>query len=159
MQPKIIKIIIIFLVLSLVICIFLWVKSRKPPTPEEQIARLLIDAQNAFNEGDSTRLLKYVSQDYDDGSYTRRELVPLVFKAVKVENILRVTVMQPIILVEENTAAATVPVHVERQTSQAMDTGANDSYDLEVQLRMRQQGQRWQVIRATGWDITSHQNR
>lgn len=125
-----------------------WFVSRPRVSDEEQITNMIIEIKRAVETKNAGDVLKYIATDYNDGSYTRREITQLVVAGFRGPEEFRVDVSRPTIRVDGNEAEA--------QASARFTTGAardgSGSMDLQVVARMKKQRGGWKVVSATGWE-------
>lgn len=125
----------------------LWWASRPRLSDEAQILQLLVDVRRAVEAKDAGAVLRAVADDYDDGTYRKRDIVGLVVQGFRDPTPFHVSVESPQIQVTGNRAQAQV-----RAQFWVGEAVGSERINLEVQLEFVRTRRGWQVIRARGWE-------
>ena len=126
----------------------IWLVSRPSPSDEAQIAKLIIDVKQAVEAKSVGGVLKHISDDYDDGGYTKRDITRLAVSGFREPEPFHVHVEAPDIWVSGDTAEARV-----RADFWTGESGlAPDPVHLDLLVEFIKVRGGWKVIRASGWE-------
>ncbi len=73
------------------IIVALWWLTRPPKTDRQQIVNLLAHTEQAIEQRDLGGLMQAVSEDYDDGTYSKRELRRAALAGFREVRAIRIT--------------------------------------------------------------------
>jgi len=131
----------------LVIAVALFINLRRPPlSDEERVKQLFLDAAYAVNTKNAAALMRLVSDDYNDGTFTKRELRRLAIEGLRSSG--RIIVVPSLRSLQIRGGWAHAELEVDVQT-EGYDV-APQHLSLSVDLARR--GRDWKIIRATGWE-------
>jgi hypothetical protein len=136
------------------------VDARRPQgTDAEQIRRLLYEAERAAERRDASGVNRYISDDYDDGTFNAARARYAVMDYLRSQQSVEINIPSETIHVQVDpdgrTATADFRVQFARQTG-----GGSFYNDIDMSLRLQKEpvhyyvlfpGEEWRIVRAEGW--------
>lgn len=118
-------------------------------TDSQQIVQLILQVRRATETKNAAQLLSYISDEYNDGTFTKRDLTRLVVMAFRSPEPYRVQVEQPALHIQGN--RATVDVKAKLWVGQP-EAPEEQEIPLQVHAELVRVRGGWKVIRAKGWE-------
>ncbi|MCD6352027.1 MAG: hypothetical protein J7M26_07900 [Armatimonadetes bacterium] len=120
---------------------------RPRMSDRDLIYHMLADMEQRANQGDYFSLMRYVDDDYRDGSgYSKDDLKRLALQAGRSGEQVQVHVEVKGLVLVKNTATLRVELDVIRSEGEGRP---RENYTITARLHKR--GRRWLVARADGW--------
>jgi len=132
------------LVVLLVAISLVYYLQRPELSDEEQIQRLFLEAERAVEAKDASDIMRLIADDYDDGTFVKRDLTRLAIRAFRTSDEIDVVPYLRLLQVQGQEA------HAELDVDLLVDS---DTQRLKLAVDLKKTGRGWQVIRASGWEV------
>lgn len=127
----------------------LWrVRARPGLCDTAQITNLILDVKRGVEGKRAREVLRRISEDYDDGVFTKRDLTRLAISGFREPGTFNVHVEAPEIEVSGDRAQARL--RAEFWIGRGAGESKRQRLDLQVEF-VKRRG-RWEITRATGWE-------
>jgi len=133
------------IVLLAVVIVVLWWLVRPQKTDRQQIVDLLARTERAIEQQDLGGLMQAVSEDYDDGTYSKRELRRAALAGFREVRAIRITLVLRKLEVSAKEARAELDVDVWIDTASPRPT-----MQVAMWVRLSKESGRWLVTSAGG---------
>ena len=133
------------LVLLAVVIVVIWWLARSPKTDHQQIVDLLRRTERAIERQDLGGVMRAVSEDYADGTYSKRELRRATLAGFREVGTIRITPVLHKLEVSGEDARAELDVDVWIDTDQPRPT-----MHLAMWVELSKGSGRWLVTSAGG---------
>ena len=145
-RPKVIKV-VAAAVLAIVVAIaaYYWL-TRTPPSDRQQILNMFLAVAEAVERKSLSGVMRHISEDYDDGVYTKRELRRLAIAGFRRSGPIDVMAQVRSLDIRGQYATATVEADYTAGYDAPESTG-----HLVLRIEVKKNRGRWQVARAQGW--------
>ena len=128
-----------------VVIVALWWLTRPPKTDHQQIVDLLGRTEQAIQQQDLGGLMQAVSEDYDDGAYTKRDLRQAALAGFREIGTIKITLVLGELVVRGKDARAELDVNVWIDTDSLRPT-----MHVAMWAELSKESGRWLVTRAGG---------
>jgi len=124
-----------------------WLHPRQ--TDEQQIVRTILKVRRAVETKDAGRFLACIADDYDDGTFKKRDITQMVITGFRTAEPFRAEVETPAIQVLGDRAT----VDVKARFSMGQPGGPDETAKaLQIRAEFVRTLGGWKVIRASGWE-------
>jgi len=128
-----------------VVIVVLWWFARPPKTDRQQIVDLLARTERAIEQQDLGGLMRAVSEDYADGTYSKRELRRAALAGFREVRTIRITPVLRELEVSGKDARAELDVDVWLDTDRPRPT-----MHVAIWVKLSKESGRWLVTSAGG---------
>ncbi len=128
-----------------VVIVVLWWLARPPKTDRQQIVDLLARTERAIEQQDLGGLMRAVSEDYADGTYSKRELRRAALAGFREVRTIRITPVLRELEVSGKDARAELDVDVWLDTDRPRPT-----MHVAIWVKLSKESGRWLVTSAGG---------
>ena len=146
-RPQVTRILVAVVVTAIVGSLVAYWLTRRSPSDREQILDAFLAAEQAIERKSVSGLLRHVAADYDDGSYIKGELTPLVLAAFRDSG--AVDVLAHVRSLEIRGEQASAKVEVELSVASYAE---GKRVPLVLQVQLKKARGTWQVTSAQGWE-------
>lgn len=127
-----------------------WLVGRPQPSDQEQVYRLVINAQDAAQRKDARDLLALLSEDYlDHNGYNKRDMTRWIISGLRTA--------EPITVVPEVKSLQVTGDRAELALAVRLwlgDPATTEVIPLTMQIGLQREGRRWRITSARGWEQT-----
>jgi len=120
--------------------------TRSVLSDRQQILDMFLAVEQAVEGKSASSVMRHISENYDDGTYTKRDLTRLAVTVFREREPFNVAPVVRSLEIESNRATAEVKVKfwIGRGPPQ-------DAQDLTLHITLEKTRGTWQVTRARGW--------
>jgi hypothetical protein len=133
--------------------LLLWPRGPKL-SDEEAVVNTVLTMKRAVETKDAGGVLGNVSEQYNDGTYSKREIVGLVVEAFRSPEAFHVSAGQPQVTVSGDRAV----VHMRAEFWIGSGAASTDHQPLAVTGEFAREGHKWKLVRASGWEAAATQS-
>ena len=128
--------------------VVIWWQTRPRPSDEAQIVNVILEVKRAVEDKRAGKVLEHISDDYDDGTYSKREITRLALQGFRETEPFHVHVQNPDIQVSGEKAQ----VGLRAEFWMGQPGTESDHIPLDLVLDLVKTSRGWQVIRVKNWD-------
>ncbi len=144
--PRLLTIVLAILIIAVGAGLTIYWFRRPVPSDRQQVMDVFLQMQRAAERKSLSGVMRHIADDYDDGTYTRRDLMRLGVSAFREPEPFNIVATVRSLEVTGSEAVAMVEVWFSVGAASAR-TGQH----VTVQVQLQKNQGRWQVTSAQGW--------
>ena len=146
-KARIVKILVAFVIIVVGGSLTAYWLPQRAVSDRQQILDMFLQVEQAVERKSISGVMRHISEDYDDGTYSKRDLNQLAIAAFRERGSFNVLASASSLDISGNQATAQVKVR--------FWTGygsAGQAQRLTLWIQAEKKGKRWQVTSAHGWE-------